>query len=708
MTFGLAAWLVLAADIGDLIATEQYQKAYPMVRPKSTTGASWIGFLYEAELLDVVRFARVAEGLKKHKLCRLGFAAAAQRKPDLRAELLARALNCAQKGNEKEAIGLLAGQLLKGPHQDRALIALASLEAGKSAAKAIQKLVERCGSRWCQAKLLAMASKQADATMRKPIDLALVQSYSDLLAGRAALKRLRKAVKKRGDRQRLERFLPKAVLLGRAEKLLAAHANKDTLAAAKAALKLKPEAAELCQIHAISGRALRKMRQHKKAIKAYDAYIAAPCDDDAGPGVYYGRIYSQAVVDSSKLGPLVARAHKRFPKHRLSDDFLFFWAEDRQRKGKRKAAAKIYAELVAKHPDGDMAEEADWRQAWLAYRSGDLALAKQRLDAFLRRSPSAEVHATEHQLRARFWRARLEPADARRLGLLALVKEHPGTWQALLAATHLRGDPDLPAPLAGLKVAKEPLKPTPALLEDPRFTKAKALLTLELKEQALRLLEAIPVKPLSAADLLPLTQTLIEAGGSAEAVGRLRKAPALRGAPEKGSEAIWKLAFPTPYRALIVSQAKNNKIPPALLFGLIREESGFDAGVLSWAGAKGLTQCMPPTARMVAKRHKVRGYAWSKMDQPELNVRIGSLYLGGLLKRWKGVLPMAVGSYNAGPGAMNRMRKKNPSLALDLWVEEISIRQTREYVQRVLASAWTYAQLYPDLGGLNLKAMGIR
>ena len=230
---------------------------------------------------------------------------------------------------------------------------------------------------------------------------------------------------------------------------------------------------------------------------------------------------------------------------------------------------------------------------------------------------------------------------------------------------------------------------------------------MELDDQALRLLEQIPIKALGVNDLLPLAEALIKAGGAFAAVGRLRHASALRGAPQKGSEAIWRLAFPRPYKALIIKHAKANNIPPALLFGLIREESGFNAGVLSWAGAKGLTQCMPPTARMVAKRHKVRGYSWSKMDQPELNVRIGSLYLGGLLKRWKGVLPMAVGSYNAGPGAMKRMRKKQPDLAMDVWVEDISIRQTREYVQRVLASAWTYAQLYPDLGALDLAKMGL-
>jgi soluble lytic murein transglycosylase len=301
----------------------------------------------------------------------------------------------------------------------------------------------------------------------------------------------------------------------------------------------------------------------------------------------------------------------------------------------------------------------------------------------------------------------LQKKDDRNGALKALVREHPGTWQALLAATHL-GAKDLPAPLKDLAKSSERVPGTAALLEDPRFIKAKLLLTLELRDQALRLLRSIPVKLLGVTDLLPLTEALIEAGGAFAAVGRLRHAPALRGAPQKGSEAIWKLAFPTPYRGLIIKHAKKNSIPPALLFGLIREESGFEAKVLSWAGAKGLTQCMPPTARMVAKRHKVRGYSWARMGEPELNVTIGSLYLGGLLKRWKGVLPMAVGSYNAGPGAMNRMRKKKPNLALDVWVEEMTIRQTREYVQRVLSSAWTYAQMYPELGGLDLTKMGLK
>ncbi len=703
----LFALSLLAADVGDLIETEQYKQAYSMTRPKSVEGAAWIGFLYESEPLDVVRFARSAEGLKKFKQCRMAFAAVAQRQTTLRVELLARALNCAQKGKEADVIGLLAGQLLKTAEQDRALLALGSLEKGKDAGVARQKLVERCTSRWCRAKLLSMASDKLKGVDRQRVDHTLVQNFSDLSAGRSAFERLKRQVKPAKNRRKLESFLTKEVLLGRAEKLLAAHANQGALDAARAAAKLKPEPAEFCAIYHVQGRALRKLRSHKKAIQAYDTYLNKKCDDDSAPGVYYGRLFSQAVVDSSRLEPIVKAAHKRFPDHRLSDDYLFFLAEEHQRRGRRKKASAVYKELAVKHPDGDMSEEAVWRRAWMAYRSGNLAEAKERLDVFLRERPSEQLHPSIHQLRARFWRARLQKKDDRNGALKALVREHPGTWQALLAATHLGGK-DLPTPLKDLAKSSERVSGTAALLEDPRFIKAKLLLTLELREQALRLLQSIPVKLLAVGDLLPLTEALIEAGGAFAAVGRLRHAPALRGAPQKGSEAIWKLAFPTPYRALITKHAKKNAIPPALLFGLIREESGFEAKVLSWAGAKGLTQCMPPTARMVAKRHKVRGYSWARMGEPELNVTIGSLYLGGLLKRWKGVLPMAVGSYNAGPGAMNRMRKKKPNLALDVWVEEMTIRQTREYVQRVLSSAWTYAQMYPELGGLDLTKMGLK
>ena len=194
MSFGILGLTLLAADVGDLIDAKAYEKAYAMTKPARLEGAAWIGFLYESELLDVVRFGRSAEGTKRYRLCRMAFAAAAQRDAVLRTELLGRALSCAQKGQEEEATGLLAGQLLNTGEQDRALLALASLEKGPQAAEAQQKLLERCASRWCRAKLLEMASEGLKGAAQQKVDAALVHGFSDLRAGRAAFQRLRQAV----------------------------------------------------------------------------------------------------------------------------------------------------------------------------------------------------------------------------------------------------------------------------------------------------------------------------------------------------------------------------------------------------------------------------------------------------------------------------------------------------------------------------------
>ena len=98
MSFGILGLTLLAADVGDLIGAKAYEKAYAMTKPARLEGAAWIGFLYESELLDVVRFGRSAEGRSVTGCAGWPLAAAAQRDAVLRTELLGRALSCAQKG----------------------------------------------------------------------------------------------------------------------------------------------------------------------------------------------------------------------------------------------------------------------------------------------------------------------------------------------------------------------------------------------------------------------------------------------------------------------------------------------------------------------------------------------------------------------------------------------------------------------------------
>jgi soluble lytic murein transglycosylase len=152
------------------------------------------------------------------------------------------------------------------------------------------------------------------------------------------------------------------------------------------------------------------------------------------------------------------------------------------------------------------------------------------------------------------------------------------------------------------------------------------------------------------------------------------------------------VAYPNAFRELIEKHCATAQVEPDLLQALMREESALDPKALSWAGALGLTQLMPGTAKQVARKHKISARITpERLLEPDLNIRLGALNLGELLQQFKGVKQFAVAGYNAGPGAVNRWRSERP---LDEWVEEIPIAETRGYVKRVLRSYNTYQLLY--------------
>ena len=135
--------------------------------------------------------------------------------------------------------------------------------------------------------------------------------------------------------------------------------------------------------------------------------------------------------------------------------------------------------------------------------------------------------------------------------------------------------------------------------------------------------------------------------------------------------------------------AKQRGVPLPLLQGLAKQESRFSPTVHSVAGAVGLMQVLPSTASELAGRP----VAPAELEQPARNAELGSLYLQGLLRQWKGNPLAAVASYNAGPGAVERWINPRLGSAPELWVEGIPYPETRLYVKKVLGNAWTYHNL---------------
>ena len=138
------------------------------------------------------------------------------------------------------------------------------------------------------------------------------------------------------------------------------------------------------------------------------------------------------------------------------------------------------------------------------------------------------------------------------------------------------------------------------------------------------------------------------------------------------------------------------KIPDtAFILSIIRQESEFDVSANSHAGAKGLMQLMPYTAKLVAKQAKLP-YSKSRLTRDaEYNINLGSHYIAGLILEYDGAYPFAIAAYNAGPKRVRYWKKinKNPQKKqIDYvnWIELIKFKETRNYVQRVLENYNVY------------------
>ena len=163
--------------------------------------------------------------------------------------------------------------------------------------------------------------------------------------------------------------------------------------------------------------------------------------------------------------------------------------------------------------------------------------------------------------------------------------------------------------------------------------------------------------------------------------------------------ASYEKRFHNTYNYPIISTPKyinGRKIPEtAFILSIIRQESEFDLSANSHAGAKGLMQLMPYTAKVVAKQAKLP-YSKSRLTKDaEYNINLGSHYIAGLILEYDGAYPFAIAAYNAGPKRVRYWKKinKNPQknqINYVDWIELIKFKETRNYVQRVLENYNVY------------------
>jgi soluble lytic murein transglycosylase len=161
------------------------------------------------------------------------------------------------------------------------------------------------------------------------------------------------------------------------------------------------------------------------------------------------------------------------------------------------------------------------------------------------------------------------------------------------------------------------------------------------------------------------------------------------------------LRYPVPYKGVIQEYASSHGVDEAWVLGLVRQESRFNTEARSSAGAAGLMQVMPRTARYVAAKIGLRNYRAKSVTELETNLTLGTGYLKMVMEQL-GHPVLASAAYNAGPARARRWRDARP-LEGAVYVESIPFPETRDYVKKVMANSVFYAAVL-DKKSVALKS----
>lgn len=501
---------------------------------------------------------------------------------------------------------------------------------------------------------------------------------------------------------RLRRLpLPVKWKVVRAETLLSLHHNAEALrllGRLLGGLELPEPLA--CRAHFAHGLALRKERQHTRAVQALRPVVERCLDEELRPRALAVLGYSESLLEPQAAVATWLKLVEGYPEHPEAPWALLSTARVLLELGEVPRALELLERVAVRYPASPLAAEALFERFWLHRLRGEPGPALEALE----RAERLAGGALEPRLRSRYWRARVLAAQGRGEQGLALLeqvaREGAATWYGLLARSRLaQHAPERARQVeAWLQARPEPPpawpRPLGALAQEPRFRLGLALVRLEHREGPAVLLALS--RQVQGEPLWLLFHVLRESGHEryAQVVARALVRAGQAGPWGARSKEVYAAAYPQAFRRWVERYGRAARVEPELVQALLREESNFNPRARSTAGALGLAQLMPDTAREVAQRLRAGPVTPASLLEPRQSIRLGSAYLGGLQRRFGGSVALAVAGYNAGPGAVGRWLERWPEAELDEWVEQIPVEETRHYVKRVLGGAAAYALLY--------------
>ncbi len=365
--------------------------------------------------------------------------------------------------------------------------------------------------------------------------------------------------------------------------------------------------------------------------------------------------------------------------------------------GDQSGAAKWFERLVNEHNGTDDSRQALFRLGLMRFREKKWGECSAYMERLLALAPN-----TDWEYMALHWQWRAQQKlnlEASQKIATRLVERYPLTYYGLRAQAELNG---------GWIKTNE--KKTAALKSDmwvsesqgQAWERVQLLLRAGWFEEAQAEIGELP-EPLSAEDRVVRARLLAAAFDHYSAIKSLNDVWTER--PDLFQWSLARSAFPLEYSTSIDKESGSNDLDPDLVRGLIRQESSFKSSALSTSNAYGVMQILPATAQEVA------GTKWrpalvlpDDLFNPEVNIRIGSIYLARMIRAFKGNVPLALAAYNAGIGRMRKWIASRPDLGDiesrttsapedEIWIDELPWAETSFYVKAILRNLMVYEVL---------------
>ncbi|HEY7534428.1 MAG TPA: tetratricopeptide repeat protein, partial [Thermodesulfobacteriota bacterium] len=368
-----------------------------------------------------------------------------------------------------------------------------------------------------------------------------------------------------------------------------------------------------------------------------------------------------------------------YPNSELAPSALYEAARLYQVNLDFKKALELYDLLIRKYPNSEFAEDAAWNLGWIHYRNGRLREALVTFSSFSdSKSPSSSSRAT-------YWKARVLEKMGRKGEAFniyqSLARSDNPTYYSYLALKKIGSAPRLNISLSSYTKTDAVNK------VNPRKNRAELLIELGTFDDAI--LEIMEFEKEAAN-----TSELIEVSRLYNRVKKFNYS--IKIAQDIRLPEGYRLSYPEGFNEIVRLYSGRYKADEFVIYSIIREESRFQEDAVSRSGAIGLMQLIPDTGMYTSRMVGISEYNTDMLYTPIINIQLGIAYFQEILEQYKGVVHLAIASYNAGPGNVARWVEKLRNLETDEFIEEIPYGETRNYVKRVLRSYGVYKAIYDN------------